>query len=73
MSKTPYDALFLGWAPLLPLDVSSHPLRDRCGSKAGCTYVHKANEAACGVSDYGCYQCSSLPADCPDCYTVEAA
>mmetsp|Transcript_83243 Transcript_83243/g.258459 ORF Transcript_83243/g.258459 Transcript_83243/m.258459 type:complete len:346 (+) Transcript_83243:129-1166(+) len=33
----------------------------------GCTYVHKANEQACGVERYGCYNCSGLPADCPDC------
>ena len=41
---------------------------------AGCTYVSKANEGACGVAKYGCYACSSLPAGCPDCHmqTVEA-
>lgn len=34
---------------------------------SGCTYVHKANEGACGVSGYGCYDCANLPAGCPDC------
>ena len=34
---------------------------------AGCTYVHAANEAACGVADLGCYACSELAAGCPEC------
>jgi len=39
---------------------------------AGCTYVHAANEQACGVAHYGCYACSALKSGCPDCEsTVE--
>lgn len=34
---------------------------------SGCTYIHKANEGACGVSKYGCYSCAALPSGCPDC------
>merc|ERR1719313_2605044 len=34
---------------------------------SGCTYVHARNEKACGVPDYGCYDCSKLSSGCPDC------
>jgi hypothetical protein len=34
---------------------------------SGCTYIHKSNEGACGVSKYGCYNCANLPSGCPDC------
>lgn len=33
----------------------------------GCTYIHKANEASCGVSKYGCFDCEAMKSGCPDC------
>ena len=50
---------------LLPLGPDGFKSEWPCD--AGCTYVHKAHEQACGVPDYGCYDCSTLEAGCPEC------
>ena len=33
----------------------------------GCTYVRRDHEHACGVYEYGCYDCAQLAPGCPDC------
>jgi len=62
-----------GGGPTPPSPGPSPP--QTCGGthwpcKHGCTYVHKANQEACGVQAYGCYDCSHLPSDCPDCKSI---
>ena len=31
------------------------------------TLLSPARAPQCGVAEYGCYDCSSLPSGCPDC------
>lgn len=38
----------------------------------GCTYIHKANQRTCSVQKYGCYDCSQLPENCPDCLNYDS-
>ena len=62
-----------GGAPSPGPGPSPSPTPSSCGGAhaypctSGCTYVHKANAPQCGVAEYGCYDCSSLPSGCPDC------
>jgi len=49
-----------------PSQCSGYPCQD------GCTYIHKANEGACGVQKYGCYRCADLPYSCPECQGISA-
>merc|ERR1712032_838713 len=48
-------------------DNSKYPCSD------GCTYIHAKNQGTCKVSKYGCYDCSALSSDCPDCQSAASA